>query len=198
MLILESSAPSLEPYYTLLPLDVIDPSYRPNQPLIWLNDGSGRFSALKVHDFVGPGDDWLLLKARLVRTRHGYSYELLFMVGRLLGHPASGRPPDRRGSMPRGRSGGRNGTIRLHRQIHRNAPRHDLAKVRSGTSGLQPRLGSTTSTCAATRRMRKFVGGLLTGLTCSTSRRGVDARPTVIEPLAPCSLKGGRVRANSR
>ena len=40
---------------------------RPNQPLIWLNDGSGRFSALKVHDFVRPGYEWLLLEARLVR-----------------------------------------------------------------------------------------------------------------------------------
>ncbi len=47
---------------------------RPNQPLIWLNDGSGRFSALKVHDFVRPGYEWLLLEARLVKTRHGYSY----------------------------------------------------------------------------------------------------------------------------
>ena len=47
---------------------------RPNQPLIWLNDGSGRFSALKVHDFVRPGYEWLLLDAPLVRTRHGYSY----------------------------------------------------------------------------------------------------------------------------
>ena len=47
---------------------------RPNQPLIWLNDGSGRFSALKVHDFVGPGYEWLLRDQPLVRTRHGYSY----------------------------------------------------------------------------------------------------------------------------
>ena len=47
---------------------------RPNQPLIWLNDGSGRFSALKAHDFVPPGYEWMLLDARLVRTRHGYSY----------------------------------------------------------------------------------------------------------------------------
>ena len=46
----------------------------PNQPLIWLNDGRGRFSALKVQDFVRPGDEWLLYGARLVRTRHGYSY----------------------------------------------------------------------------------------------------------------------------
>ena len=29
-----------------------DRALRPNQPLIWLNDGSGRFSALKVHDFI--------------------------------------------------------------------------------------------------------------------------------------------------
>ena len=47
---------------------------RPNQPLVWLNDGSGRFAALKVHDFVRPGDEWILNEARLVRTRHGYSY----------------------------------------------------------------------------------------------------------------------------
>ncbi|MCY4505366.1 MAG: hypothetical protein OXG35_00180, partial [Acidobacteria bacterium] len=47
---------------------------RSNQPLIWLNDGSGRFSALKAHDFVRPGYEWLLLDTPLVRTRHGYSY----------------------------------------------------------------------------------------------------------------------------
>lgn len=50
----------------------------PNHPLIWLNDGSGRFSALKVHDFIPPGSlhewQWLLRDAPLVRTRHGYSF----------------------------------------------------------------------------------------------------------------------------
>ena len=46
----------------------------PNQPLIWLNDGSGGFSALKVHDFVHPGDEWIFINAHLVTTRHGYSY----------------------------------------------------------------------------------------------------------------------------
>ena len=50
----------------------------PNQPLIWLNDGSGRFSALKVHDFIHPDfhHEWqyLLRDAALVRTRHGYSF----------------------------------------------------------------------------------------------------------------------------
>ena len=47
---------------------------RPSQPLIWLNDGSGRFSALKVHDFVRPSYEWLFRDAPLVRTRNGYSY----------------------------------------------------------------------------------------------------------------------------
>ena len=51
--------------------------FPPNQPLIWLNDGSGRFSALKVHDFIHPAFhhewQWLLRGATLVRTRHGYS-----------------------------------------------------------------------------------------------------------------------------
>ena len=55
-------------------MDTTGDDLRPNQPLIWLNDGSGRFSALKVHDFVRSGDEWLLFGARLVRTRHGYSY----------------------------------------------------------------------------------------------------------------------------
>lgn len=47
---------------------------RPNQPLIWLNDGRGRFSALKAHDFVPAGYEWILHHALLLRTRHGYSY----------------------------------------------------------------------------------------------------------------------------
>ena len=47
---------------------------RPDQPLIWLNDGSGRFAALKMHDFLRPGYESLLIDAPLVRTRHGYSY----------------------------------------------------------------------------------------------------------------------------
>ena len=46
----------------------------PNQPLIWLNDGSGRFAAPKAHDFVSPGYEWLFSNTPLVRTRHGYSY----------------------------------------------------------------------------------------------------------------------------
>ena len=45
-----------------------------SQPLIWLNDGSGQFTALNVHDFVRPGEEWLVTGARLMKTRHGYSF----------------------------------------------------------------------------------------------------------------------------
>ena len=45
-----------------------------SQPLIWLNDGSGQFTALNVHDFVRPGDEWRVAAARLMKTRHGFSF----------------------------------------------------------------------------------------------------------------------------
>lgn len=45
-----------------------------SQPLIWLNDGSGQFTALNVHDFVRPGEEWRFTDARLMKTRHGYSF----------------------------------------------------------------------------------------------------------------------------
>ena len=45
-----------------------------NHPLIWLNDGSGRFAALKVQDFVPPEDEWRIAGSQLMRTRHGYSF----------------------------------------------------------------------------------------------------------------------------
>lgn len=45
-----------------------------HQPLIWLNDGGGRFAALKVDDFVQPGDEWRVSNSLLMRTRHGYSF----------------------------------------------------------------------------------------------------------------------------
>ena len=45
-----------------------------DQPLIWLNDGSGRFAALKMRDFVPPEDEWRIAGSQLIRTRHGYSF----------------------------------------------------------------------------------------------------------------------------
>jgi hypothetical protein len=43
-------------------------------PLIWMNDGAGHFTTLKVSDFVAPGFEWLLGNAHLVETNNGYSF----------------------------------------------------------------------------------------------------------------------------
>jgi len=49
--------------------------YTPDQPLVWLNDGTGHFSTLKVRDFVAAGRDPVILgSAHLVATRNGYSF----------------------------------------------------------------------------------------------------------------------------
>ena len=60
-----------------------------DQPLVWLNDGRGRFAALRAGDFVSPGDEWLFYdvlliddendewrftSVELMKTRHGYSF----------------------------------------------------------------------------------------------------------------------------
>ena len=44
------------------------------QPLIYLNDGKGHFSTLKVADFAAPGNEWALGGGHLVATRNGYSF----------------------------------------------------------------------------------------------------------------------------
>jgi hypothetical protein len=46
----------------------------PGQPLVWLNDGTGHFSTLKVEDFVSPGREGYLGNGSLVATRNGYSF----------------------------------------------------------------------------------------------------------------------------
>ena len=51
----------------------------PDQPLLWLNDGTGHFSTLKVRDFVAAGKERqspnnVLGTCRLVPTRNGYSF----------------------------------------------------------------------------------------------------------------------------
>jgi VCBS repeat protein len=46
----------------------------PGQPLIYINDGTGHFSTLKVRDFVAPGNAWALGGGHLVPTRNGYSF----------------------------------------------------------------------------------------------------------------------------
>lgn len=49
-------------------------SLPPGLPLIYLNDGTGHFSTLKVRDFVAPGNESVLGAGHLVRTRNGYSF----------------------------------------------------------------------------------------------------------------------------
>jgi FG-GAP-like repeat len=44
------------------------------QPLVWLNDGTGHFSTLKVGDFVTLGQEGQLGMGHLVATRNGFSF----------------------------------------------------------------------------------------------------------------------------
>jgi hypothetical protein len=43
-------------------------------PLIWLNDGTGHFTTLKVSDFVAAGNEWQLGGGHLAQTANGYSF----------------------------------------------------------------------------------------------------------------------------
>jgi hypothetical protein len=43
-------------------------------PLVWLNDGAGHFTSLKVGDFVAPGEEWRLGNGHFYKTALGYSY----------------------------------------------------------------------------------------------------------------------------
>jgi hypothetical protein len=46
----------------------------PDQPVVWINDGTGHFSTLKVGDFVPAGREWLIGNNHLVATPNGYSF----------------------------------------------------------------------------------------------------------------------------
>lgn len=43
-------------------------------PLVWLNDGAGHFTTLKVGDFVAPGEEWRMTQGHFYKTDLGYSY----------------------------------------------------------------------------------------------------------------------------
>ncbi len=64
---------------------------KPSQPLLWLNDGTGHFSTLKVQDFVAAGKETqspnnVLRTVRLVPTRSGYSFIAVTYNGKV-GNP---------------------------------------------------------------------------------------------------------------
>jgi hypothetical protein len=48
--------------------------FKQSTPLVWLNDGAGHFTTLKVSDFVAPGEEWRLEGGHFVKTDLGYSY----------------------------------------------------------------------------------------------------------------------------
>ncbi|MFO1329963.1 MAG: FG-GAP-like repeat-containing protein [Rubrivivax sp.] len=62
--------------YSLAPFSTIQWLPR-STPLIFLNDGTGRFSTLKVSDFVAPGSESAVGYGHLVRTRQGYGFVTL-------------------------------------------------------------------------------------------------------------------------
>lgn len=43
------------------------------QPVVWLNDGSGKFSVLRISDFVPSGREYTVNPLHLIETRQGYS-----------------------------------------------------------------------------------------------------------------------------
>jgi hypothetical protein len=47
---------------------------RQSTPLVWLNDGAGHFTTLKVGDFVAPGEEWRMAGGHFYQTDNGYSY----------------------------------------------------------------------------------------------------------------------------
>jgi FG-GAP-like repeat len=51
-----------------------DRSVAQGQPLVWINDGNGHFSTIKVGDLVLPGREYMLLGAHVMATRYGYSF----------------------------------------------------------------------------------------------------------------------------
>jgi hypothetical protein len=49
-------------------------SLKQSTPLVWLNDGAGHFTTLKVGDFVAPGEEWRMAGGHFYKTDVGYSY----------------------------------------------------------------------------------------------------------------------------
>lgn len=43
-------------------------------PLVWLNDGAGKFTVLHVSDFVEPGSEWMMNTGHFVAMEHGYGH----------------------------------------------------------------------------------------------------------------------------
>lgn len=53
----------------------------PSLPLVWINDGSGHFTTLKISDFVDAGQEWRLGHGHLYKTADGYSFAAVQSTG---------------------------------------------------------------------------------------------------------------------
>lgn len=71
------------------------------QPVVWLNDGAGKFSVLRISDFVPSGREFMVNPLHLIETRQGYSaFTLqsysgsggLVLTGLLASRPYTGFP----------------------------------------------------------------------------------------------------------
>ena len=79
------------------------PGPRQDSPIVWLNDGTGKFSVIKASAFAGPGQEWQFGGGLLVPSTTGFqNYSLqmypgsngLLMTGRVPSAPYFGRPND--------------------------------------------------------------------------------------------------------
>jgi hypothetical protein len=118
------------------------------QPLIWLNDGSGYFSTLKVGDFVAPGNENVLGSTpHLMATRNGYSFITqqyfqgsggMRLRGLLATRPYRTTPT----ILPGGSILSDNGQFRLTYQSDGNLVLYDVSSGlglwSTGTAGTQP------------------------------------------------------------
>ena len=79
------------------------PGPRQDSPIVWLNDGTGKFSVIKASAFAGAGQEWQFGGGLLVPSATGFqNYSLqmypgsngLLMTGRVPSAPYFGRPND--------------------------------------------------------------------------------------------------------
>jgi hypothetical protein len=79
------------------------PGPRQDSPMVWLNDGTGKFSVIKASAFAGPGQEWQFGGGLLVPSATGlqnYTLQMypgsngLLLTGRVSAGPYFGRPND--------------------------------------------------------------------------------------------------------
>jgi hypothetical protein len=125
-------------------VEFVGPGLSQDLPLIWLNDGTGKFSTLKVEDFVTAADAFRIgASPHLVETANGYSFMTtnalsagLRVIGLLASKPYRTTPT----ILPGGFIRSDNGQLRLAYQTDGNLVLND---VRNGTTLWATNTGGT-------------------------------------------------------